>query len=667
MKNQSDLQSNALKEEAMRLISRGFSVIPVEGDKLPDNPKRPSVAWKRYQSRLADPGEIERWFGQGATALGIVCGRVSRLMVIDFDDYAGYRRFRHRFPEYGQSYTVKTRRGYHVYFRTGVKVQGQQFEGGDLKGEGGVVIAPPSSIAGVRYERTGGVIGAELDRCEVDEIVNFLVAGKARKMHGSGKEGKLDLVKMYKGMAHDIGRNNALYRAASIGREAGMSESDAIEMLGKVHALQPGGVGEKMESAVDRWNEGLRTIRSAFSGSWTGAAGEGLPNSVREYLLRESGSSVMGRLLDVFGMMGWAAGAWRSLSEIVKAAKGYGLGRRSVIEAVTGRLGFHRGRPLIKGRYVEYVDNRVLNSNGRGRPVEKVYRIPDASELVRRLGVRWSVSDKLKAEDLRSAHGYRLALHREYIRRLSPETPQAWLGTRIGVSDRSIRRFNRELGVRSIVKVGVFNLDSSRLKLLPKRRRDMRRWSTPGYWLETKDGRRWPAWRHLGRRLLHEWGEQVKVCMRRMSELRLIGGGGVRREALEPEMFKRLELLRRLREGNRESAGVMKELLAALKREAKAVRYVKVPLFFESVSRHIAQDRIAETIEGYLVARDAAGATVRRPALRGVAYRMLKEFGNGNVQLALRDGWDGVRYALARRLPGFDYAGMMTLATDVVE
>ena len=110
-------------------------------------------------------------------------------MVIDFDDYAGYRRFRRRFPEYMNSRTVKTRRGFHVYFRTGLKVNSQQFSGGDVKGEGGFVIAPPSVIEGMKYEWIGGVMGPELDRREVDEILNFLVVENERTA-GSNRAGQ---------------------------------------------------------------------------------------------------------------------------------------------------------------------------------------------------------------------------------------------------------------------------------------------------------------------------------------------------------------------------------------------------------------------------------------------------------------------------------------------
>ena len=69
------------------------------------------------------------------------------------------------------------------------------------------------------------------------------------------------------------------------------------------------------------------------------------------------------------------------------------------------------------------------------------------------------------------------------------------------------------------------------------------------------------------------------------------------------------------------------------------MRYEKIQLFFDSVEERVAEDKVAETISGYLFARDESGAEVRRPARRGIAYRMLKEYGNGNVYLALRSSY----------------------------
>jgi hypothetical protein len=137
------------------------------------------------------------------------------------------------------------------------------------------------------------------------------------------------------------------------------------------------------------------------------------------------------------------------------------------------------------------------------------------------------------------------------------------------------------------------------------------------------------------------------------------------REPLSAAVFSRLQVLRRMSElGSGKS--VMQELVSLLRREASALRFRKIPLFFDSVSRHIAQDSIAQTIEGYLVARKDDGGLVKRPALRGVAYRMLKEFGNGNVELALRDGWGELRYALARHLQGGIDGGLVKLASATI-
>ena len=143
--NDNTLQKQLI-ERAKRLADIGYAAIPVHGNNAPAEPKRPAVSWRIYQRRIPSEAEIERSFNDKITALGIVCGRVSKLLVIDFDDALRYQRFCRHLPQYADTYTVKTKRGFHLYYRTMEKVPSHQFDGGDIKGERSYVVAPPSEI-----------------------------------------------------------------------------------------------------------------------------------------------------------------------------------------------------------------------------------------------------------------------------------------------------------------------------------------------------------------------------------------------------------------------------------------------------------------------------------------------------------------------------------------
>ena len=59
----------------------GLSVIPLQ-----PRGKRPAVPWKKYQKRRVDREQITQWFGNGEDRnVGIVCGEVSNVVVIDCD------------------------------------------------------------------------------------------------------------------------------------------------------------------------------------------------------------------------------------------------------------------------------------------------------------------------------------------------------------------------------------------------------------------------------------------------------------------------------------------------------------------------------------------------------------------------------------------------------
>ncbi len=643
-----------LIKRAKHLAMAGYSVIPVHGDSLPEQPKKPAIKWRKFQKRIPSPAEIDSLFPDDVTALGIVCGSVSRLLVIDFDDLLRYQKFCRRFPQHIATYTVKTNRGFHLYFRTERKLPSHQFVGGDIKGERSYVIAAPSQIGAFQYRAIKDISPLELSREELDEVLNFLQSGPAGAQvatpRDAGQE-KTDLVPLYKRLAKQLGRNNALYRCASVARDEGLGESDVVALLGQAHVWEAGRHGMHAESPESRLSEALLTIASAFKkGHGISVYGSGIPNSLREFLLQKQRSTVLIRLLEVFRLARWRENEWFTLGEAIGAAARFGLNRKSVLDALGGEASVYNGRYIIRRRYVEYLDNRGLKSRRRGRPPQIMYQAPAIGSLVRQLGLTWSPSDKISGEDIKSAHSYRLALHREYLKRLSPEVPKSWLAKRIGVNARTIARYNRELKVSVVEKIGACPLTRGVLDSLPKRRRRDVKNSTNGYWLELGDGRRFPAWRHIGYWLLKAGSRDVMICMRRPSRYIVSGEESrVEYEKMSVASFLSARAFRESGSTDGRLKGAINALVDFVKRRKHSAAVERIPLFFESVARQIAPDKVAETIRGYLLAYDRDGRRVERPVKRGIAYRMLKQFGEGNVYLASFEGPGELLYAFAKR------------------
>lgn len=118
----------------------GWSIIPVNRVD-----KKPLVRWKRYQTERASVTTIRNWFRRWPDAnIAVVLGAVSgNLACRDFDVSNGYAEFCRRFPQFAATLpTVQTARGFHLYFFGATETQ--VFADGELRGEGGYCILPPS-------------------------------------------------------------------------------------------------------------------------------------------------------------------------------------------------------------------------------------------------------------------------------------------------------------------------------------------------------------------------------------------------------------------------------------------------------------------------------------------------------------------------------------------
>jgi hypothetical protein len=185
-------RSRELRAWIERYLRLGFSVIPVRYlDKAP-----PLVKWEEYQRRQPTSADVEDWFRRFKVFnVAVVTGRVSRLLVIDFDDYDTYEEWlgslplRYRLVVYNFTIRVKTPRGAHVYIRPenpGIipPCKKDYSMGIDIKGEGGYVVAPPSIIRpGNKYRFMEGssfrVMNAYLPPLW-DETVQYLLESVKR-------------------------------------------------------------------------------------------------------------------------------------------------------------------------------------------------------------------------------------------------------------------------------------------------------------------------------------------------------------------------------------------------------------------------------------------------------------------------------------------------------
>jgi len=141
-------RTNEIYNAGEDLYMAGLGVIP-----LAEKSKRPALAsWAEYQKRRPGPDERLEWFWDHPEKnLAVVCGWVSgdgngrSLVVLDFDELSSYEKFARANLELVRStWVCKTAKGYHVYLRAPGPVKTTRMPGGDVKGEGGYVVAPPS-------------------------------------------------------------------------------------------------------------------------------------------------------------------------------------------------------------------------------------------------------------------------------------------------------------------------------------------------------------------------------------------------------------------------------------------------------------------------------------------------------------------------------------------
>jgi len=173
-----------------------------------------------------------------------------------------------------------------------------------------------------------------------------------------------------------------------------------------------------------------------------------LPNHLREHLLGQGrGHAVLA--LDALLSMGVRPGTELTLKDahiLLRAV--YGMRLHTLRKALAD--------PLFARR------KSAPHRDSRGRPPQ-LYRVPAPDAAQKRLGISGrSPGDRLQREDFRSLSRYRMALHREIIaRNFKPmggelgmfKASRALLTQRLGVSVRTLRRYEAQLGTTVLPQV----------------------------------------------------------------------------------------------------------------------------------------------------------------------------------------------------------------------
>lgn len=228
-------------KHAQSYIQHGISVIPSDPKtKLPywhrlpriphpTQPGKTKATWKPYMKKMAGQERLTHWFKDGCLNISIVCGQVSgTLVVFDFDYEASliFPRWWRAIGRLSQVLVVaKSFKGYHVYLRlAGEPTRNQKVafnEVGnvliEIKGEGGVIQAPPSiHPTGCQYQWRQGS-HTQIPVLTVDAYEYLLTEARAfdrRPKKMLATEAELDAWRVVNLPKGDDGVTDRLYRYA---------------------------------------------------------------------------------------------------------------------------------------------------------------------------------------------------------------------------------------------------------------------------------------------------------------------------------------------------------------------------------------------------------------------------------------------------------------------
>lgn len=513
------------------LFNTGISIIPVYGDKDSSQAKAPACAWKQYQTNRASWQQIVSWIAVHHYQPAIITGRVSGVVVIDFDSLALWDKFlASPLPALlDNPLVIRTRRGMHLYLpvpKFGAPLKGRAGVGWDLKACGGYVVGPHAVIDGHRYEIVSGdparlgsgneaAVGAVLSWLDSETSAAAAPGnGAAAAEPGAGRMPLQSIGAAYKSLAAN-GRNHALFSAARLAHDHFYDEAAAAAVLMPLHIAAPGRQDQRQEGPLKRQREALKTIASAYRYPRRPIRPvllKQLPNAIRESLAQK-GLTAVARLIDALRTKGYAAGAELSRLDIARACAGL-IGGHTQRRAIDWILALPKTLPHAdalrhasgKGQYTnEFVYPPKTDENSKRGRKALIIELPADDTIAGALGIVLNkASDFIPPEEQKSPKTYRAGLHGRHIMRRPGAHTALWLARRLGVCLETLRSYNRLSGVIVEPQYRYEALTPALIKRLPDiggafeglyKTNRAGRLRTPGYCLIDSSGKRYPALR----------------------------------------------------------------------------------------------------------------------------------------------------------------------------
>jgi hypothetical protein len=525
-------------------------IIPTDG-KRPH--KRAGRTIRRFWKSPPSQTHIETWFSDHhIKSYGILCGRISdNLFILDFDNITEYKNFKRKFDKIAETLTVRTKRGYHVYLRANKAVKTQKIHGGDLQGEGSYAIGPGSTIQEHQYEIETYQPIYKITQGELKKLLDTISLPSEIQLQDNyiaNRPDKNDLtvekmIRQFKRLLKTKGRNKALYQVSNTAKALKIPLQQIMQPLTDAYADAKPQWRHQPETKSTRVREAQRTIQSAYKRVFNKQkTREGLlPTAIREEMIKATaiknndgiqvkGSTIPGRFLEALLREGINAGNTFTIKEAQTIGIKYRISTKSIYTILRQELGNTPSgervfRIVKQSSHVGNTDKRTINKdynsvNLSGRKTHFRFEMPSIEALCSMYKVIPQSWDSLEPEDLMSSKAYKEAIHREYIRRCSPEQSVTYMANRLGCHPRTIYRYDTNLNVKTIPIFGFIPLTWANVDD-PNLYGDLRPDGiTQGKWLQRPDGKRFPLVKGIAVHQLSQ-GKTLVACERRPSRRQL--------------------------------------------------------------------------------------------------------------------------------------------------